>query len=157
MVPDDAPDQRLSLYVPDHADSHSPMIFFVKNWGWNVNAYQLRHQVEDGKAYAKGNLQQAIPVDPPKGCDREMVLATRPNQIDINRESGYESVVENRIFLTDYTEYQVKVGDALVQVQAPHRIEFSVGDKCFLRFPNAMWYPVEDEAAEIERNRRQLV
>ena len=52
MVPDDAPDQRLSLYVPDHADSHSPMIFFVKNWGWKVNAYQLRHQVEDGKAYA---------------------------------------------------------------------------------------------------------
>ena len=113
--------------------------------------------IENGKAYAKGNLQQAIPVDPPKGCDREMILATRPNQIDINRESGYESVVENRIFLTDYTEYQVKVGDALVQVQAPHRIEFSVGDKCFLRFPNAMWYPVEDEAAEIERNRRQLV
>ena len=86
-----------------------------------------------------------------------IILATRPNQIDINKESGYESVVENRIFLTDYTEYQVKVGDTLVQVQTPHRVEFSVGEKCFLRFPNAMWYPMEDEAAEAERNRRQLV
>jgi iron(III) transport system ATP-binding protein len=113
--------------------------------------------IENGKAYAKGNLQQLLPVDPPKGCDHEMILATRPNQIDINKESGYESVVENRIFLTDYTEYQVKVGDTLVQVQTPHRVEFSVGEKCFLRFPNAMWYPMEDEAAEAERNRRQLV
>ena len=51
----------------------------------------------------------------------------------------------------------VRIGDDLMQVQTPHRIEFAEGDKCFLRFPNAMWYPVEDEAEEAERNRRQLV
>ena len=113
--------------------------------------------IENGKAYAKGNMQQVLPVEVPVGADREMTVATRPNQIDINTESGYESVVEKRIFLTDYTEYHVRVGDDLLQVQTPHRVEFSEGDKCFLRFPNVMWYPVEDEAAEAERNRRQLV
>lgn len=113
--------------------------------------------IENGKAYAKGNMSQVLPVDVPLNSDREMVLATRPNQIDINRESGYASRVEKRIFLTDYTEYHVWVGDELVQVQTPHRVEFAKGDKCFLRFPNAVWYPVEDATAEAERNRRQLV
>lgn len=113
--------------------------------------------VENGRAYARGNNTQVLPVDPPAGCAREMVLATRPNQIDINREDGYASRVEKRIFLTNYTEYHVQVGDELVQIQAPHRVEFAEGDPCFLRFPNVMWYPEEDDSAEIERNRRQLV
>ena len=113
--------------------------------------------VENGRAYAKGNMQQALPVEVPAGCDREMVLATRPNQIDINRTSGYHSRVEKRIFLTDYTEYHVRVGEDLVQVQTPHRILFAEGDECYLQFPNAIFYPIEDEAAEAERNRRQLV
>lgn len=113
--------------------------------------------VENGKAYVKGDPQQVLPLQVPKKCDHEMVLATRPNQIDINRESGYRSRVERRIFLTDYTEYHVRVGSELVQIQAPHRVAFSQGEECCLRFPNAMWYPVEDESAEAERNRRQLV
>ncbi len=113
--------------------------------------------VENGKAYVKGDPQQVLPLPVPEKCDREMVLATRPNQIDINRESGYRSRVERRIFLTDYTEYHVRVGSELVQIQAPHRVAFSQGEECYLRFPNAMWYPVEDESMEAERNRRQLV
>ena len=50
-----------------------------------------------------------------------------------------------------------KVREIEQETLRKEKLEFSVGDKCFLRFPNAMWYPVEDEAAEIERNRRQLV
>lgn len=113
--------------------------------------------VENNKAYAKGNMQQVLPLEVPAGCDKDMIVATRPNQIDINTESGYESIVEKRVFLTDYTEYHVRVGDELLRVQTPHRIAFAEGDKCFLRFPNAIWYPVENSAEEEERNRRLLV
>lgn len=113
--------------------------------------------MQDGKAYAKGDMEQPLPVELPESGEREMVLATRPNQIDMNHESGYRTRVEKRIFLTNYTEYLVRVGDELMQVQTPHRNAFAQGDTCYLRFPGIMWYGKDDEAAEIERNRRQLV
>ena len=64
---------------------------------------------------------------------------------------------EKRIFLTNYTEYLVRVGDQLLQVQTPHRNAFAQGETCYLKFPGIMWYGREDEQAEAERNRRQLV
>ena len=113
--------------------------------------------LQDGKAYAKGDMEQPLPVSLPENGDREMVMATRPNQIDMNRTEGYKTKVEKRIFLTNYTEYLVRVGDQLLQVQTPHRNAFAQGETCYLKFPGIMWYDKEDEAAEAERNRRQLV
>ncbi len=113
--------------------------------------------IHDGKAYARGDMEQPLPVPLPESGEREMVMATRPNQIEINRTEGYKSRVEKRIFLTNYTEYLVRVGDQLVQVQTPHRNAFKQGETCYLKFPGIMWYDKEDEAAEAERNRRQLV
>ena len=113
--------------------------------------------LQDGKAYAKGDMEQPLPVSLPENGEREMVMATRPNQIDMNRTEGYKTKVEKRIFLTNYTEYLVRVGDQLLQVQTPHRNAFAQGETCYLKFPGIMWYGKEDEAAEAERNRRQLV
>ena len=113
--------------------------------------------LQDGKAYARGDMEQPLPVALPENGEREMVMATRPNQIDMNRTEGYKTKVEKRIFLTNYTEYLVRVGDQLLQVQTPHRNAFAQGETCYLKFPGIMWYGKEDEAAEAERNRRQLV
>ena len=113
--------------------------------------------LQDGKAYAKGDMEQPLPVSLPESGEREMVMATRPNQIDMNRTEGYKTKVEKRIFLTNYTEYLGRVGDQLLQVQTPHRNAFAQGETCYLKFPGIMWYGKEDEAAEAERNRRQLV
>ncbi len=113
--------------------------------------------LQDGKAYARGDMEQPLPVALPENGEREMVMATRPNQIDMNRTEGYKTKVEKRIFLTNYTEYLVCVGDQLLQVQTPHRNAFAQGETCYLKFPGIMWYGKEDEAAEAERNRRQLV
>ena len=113
--------------------------------------------LQDGKAYARGDMEQPLPVALPENGEREMVMATRPNQIDMNRTEGYKTRVEKRIFLTNYTEYLVRVGDQLLQVQTPHRNAFAQGETCYLKFPGIMWYGKEDEAAEAERNRRQLV
>ena len=113
--------------------------------------------LQDDKAYARGDMEQPLPVALPENGEREMVMATRPNQIDMNRTEGYKTKVEKRIFLTNYTEYLVRVGDQLLQVQTPHRNAFAQGETCYLKFPGIMWYGKEDEAAEAERNRRQLV
>ena len=113
--------------------------------------------LQDGKAYARGDMEQPLPVALPENGEREMVMATRPNQIDMNRTEGYKTKVEKRIFLTNYTEYLGRVGDQLLQVQTPHRNAFAQGETCYLKFPGIMWYGKEDEAAEAECNRRQLV
>ena len=113
--------------------------------------------IQDGKVYAKGDMAQPLPVALPENGEREMVMATRPNQIAINHTDGYKTKIEKRIFLTNYTEYLVRVGDQLLQVQTPHRNAFAQGETCYLQFPGIMWYGKEDEQAEAERNRRQLV
>lgn len=113
--------------------------------------------IQDGKVYAKGDMEQSLPVALPENGEREMVMATRPNQIAINHTDGYKTKIEKRIFLTNYTEYLVRVGDQLLQVQTPHRNAFAQGETCYLKFPGIMWYGREDEQAEAERNRRQLV
>ena len=88
-----------------------------------------------------------------------MVVATRPNSIDLMGPDGegYPTKIEKRIFLTDRTEYLVPIGSQTLKIQVPHRISFAEGDACKVRFVSPMWYPAEDEAAEKERQRRQLV
>ena len=113
--------------------------------------------IQDGTVYAKGDMEQPLPVALPENGEREMVMATRPNQIAINHTDGYKTKIEKRIFLSIYTEYLVRVGDQLLQVQTPHRNAFAQGETCYLKFPGIMWYGREDEQAEAERNRRQLV
>ena len=97
------------------------------------------------------------PVTVPEGVDREVVIATRPNAVDLNRDHGYETTIFSRIFLTDSTEYEVKIGNQLLKIQTPHRITFAVGEKCFVDLKHVMWYPEGDFDEEAERVRRQLV
>ena len=86
-----------------------------------------------------------------------MVVATRPNAIELTQNDGYRTHVEKRIFLTDRTEYLIPVGGQMLKVQTPHRIAFAQGESCCVRFTDPMWYAHEDAAAEAARARRQLV
>ena len=115
--------------------------------------------VQDGKVYPKGDMQNPLRLEIPADAAREMVVATRPNSIDLvgPSEEGYPTHIEKRIFLTDRTEYLVPVGEQMLKIQVPHRISFAKGDACRIRFISPMWYPAEDDAAEKERQRRQLV
>ena len=114
--------------------------------------------VREGKVYPKGESQQAIDLTIPADVAPEMVVATRPNEIALlsASEPGFKTRIEKRIFLTDRTEYLVPVGEQLVKIQTPHRVRFAQGDACSVRFVDPMWYPVDDEAAEKERAKRQL-
>jgi iron(III) transport system ATP-binding protein len=117
----------------------------------------LKVVIKDGQVYAEGDLEQPLGVAPPPDPEPEMILATRPNAIEITGDTGYQSRIETRIFLTDRTEYLIPLGSQKVKVQTPHRIAFSQGDSCRVRFVDPMWYPVEDSDAEKERARRQLI
>lgn len=119
--------------------------------------------VKDGKVYVKSSdgkpiMDQSISIDIPNDASTEMVVATRPNEIEIaaDIEDGYSTKIEARTFLTDRTEYLVKVGDQIVKIQTPHRIKFEVGEACKIKFASPMWYPQDNEEEIKERNRRQL-
>lgn len=114
--------------------------------------------VRDGKVYPKGQFDEEIRLQIPENADPEMVVATRPNEISLTgpTSEGFRTHIEKRIFLTDRTEYLVPVGEQMVKIQTPHRITFAEGEECAISFIDPMWYPVDDEAAEKERARRQL-
>ncbi len=116
-------------------------------------------QVKDGKVYPEGDFSQAIPCRIPDkiSSDGKMTIAARPNAISINREVGFKTKIEKRVFLTDCTEYYVKIGSHLLLIQAPHRIVFKEGEECKVDLVETIWYDREDSAKEEERNRRQLV
>ena len=115
--------------------------------------------VKDGGVYAEGDLTHPLGIGIPKDADEAMIVATRPNSVELAGAdgSGYPTHIEKRIFLTDRTEYLVPVGNQTVKIQTPHRVSFSEGDACSVRFISPMWYPREDDAAEKERQRRLLI
>lgn len=113
--------------------------------------------LRDGRVYAEGDMEQPLALPAPPNADPQMIMATRPNAIALTGDKGYQTHIEKRIFLTDRTEYLVPVGSQMLKVQTPHRVAFSQGERCCVDFLEPMWYPVEDKAAEEERNRRQLV
>lgn len=114
--------------------------------------------VKDGRAYAEGNLDTPMDIAVPSGAAPRMVVATRPNAIELTGgDDGYPTHVEKRIFLTDRTEYLVPIGNQMLKVQTPHRVSFSQGEKCAVRIAAPVWYPADDESAEKERLRRELI
>ena len=117
----------------------------------------LNVNIRDGKVYASETDEQSLNLAVPADAAREMVVATRPNAIELTQNDGYRTHVEKRIFLTDRTEYLIPVGGQMLKVQMPHCIAFAQGESCCVRFTDPMWYAHEDAAAEAARARRQLV
>jgi iron(III) transport system ATP-binding protein len=117
----------------------------------------LHVTVKDGQVFARGDMNQPLPIPVPAGIQGNMVIATRPNELDLNREKGFATTIENRIFLTDMTQYIVRVGNQPLTIQTPHRITFAKGEPCRVNFVKVMWYPEEDEKEAAERAKRQAV
>ncbi len=119
----------------------------------------LNVTIVDGKVYANGDMEHPLDLVIPADAERQMVVATRPNSINLldADQDGYPTHITKRIFLTDRTEYIVPVGNQNLKIQTPHRIAFAEGEACRIRLASPMWYPAEDEATEKERLRRQLV
>ena len=113
--------------------------------------------IKDGKVYPKGNIDQAIDIQIPQNADSEMVIATRPNEIELTKNDGYKTHIEKRTFLTDRIEYLVPVGQQIVKIQTPHRVRFERNEECYVKFVSPMWYPVDNEADAAERAKRHII
>ncbi|WP_315324702.1 ABC transporter ATP-binding protein [Treponema socranskii] len=119
----------------------------------------VKVEIKDGKAYPDGDYSQAIPCRLPDDASNgeKRFMAARPNAINLNKSVGYKTKIEKRVFLTDCTEYYVKVGGQMLLVQTPHRVVFRQGEECRVDLVGVMWYKDDDKNSEEERNRRQLV
>ena len=119
----------------------------------------VKVNLHNNKVYPDGDMTQAISCTIPENAagKEKMVIAARPNAINLNKNSGFKTRIEKRVFLTDCTEYYVKIGSQLLMIQTPHRIVFSEGEECRVEFADTMWYDDDGNAAEEERNRRQLI
>lgn len=117
----------------------------------------LKVTVRDEKVYLRGE-ETVLPLTIPDGVTGDYLVATRPNAIRLDTGvSGFQSHVNQRMFLTDKTEYLVAVGQQQVKVQTPHNIVFSPGEACSIDIAEPMWYPEEDAALEKERLLRQRI
>lgn len=117
----------------------------------------LKVIIRDGKAYPEGDMEHPLNMPVPADAEPKMIMATRPNAIELKAADGYQTHIQTRIFLTDRTEYVVPIGNQSLKVQTPHRVTFSQGESCAVRFVEPMWYPTDDVDAEKERQRRQLI
>ena len=111
--------------------------------------------IRDGQAYPEGDLEHPLDVPVPQGADREMIMASRPNAIELGAAGGYQTHIQTRIFLTDRTEYVVPIGNQTLKVQTPHQTHFPY-ESCSVRFVEPMWYPVRMKMRK-ERQRAMLI
>jgi iron(III) transport system ATP-binding protein len=134
---------------------NSPSSRFVHSFLGQSNFTHV--DIRDGKVYAKGDHSQQIWAAPQTGGNKEMLMATRPNTIEMGRDEGYSTKVLKRVFRTDFVEYLVPVGDDILRVQTLHRNLFQEGEPCRLKFPSPMWYPAEEDDSDKERARRMII
>lgn len=135
---------------------NNPINKFVHNFLGQSNFIDV--EIEDNKIYPKGTKGQAINYPLPlKQGEKSLVLATRPNEINIDNREGYKTKIEKRLYLTTYIEYHVKVGEQIIRIHTPHRQELQVGDVCYIQFNYCKWYLAKEDDLEAERNRRQVI
>ncbi|HBK69866.1 MAG TPA: polyamine ABC transporter ATP-binding protein [Firmicutes bacterium] len=118
----------------------------------------LQVNLADGKVYPSGanglDLDCPIPTD---FGEAEAILASRPNEIELLAEGGFPTRIKNRLFLSDYIEYRVEIGQTEIRIQCYEDQGFSVGDPCGVKFSRLKWYSVKDEISEAERERRKVI
>ena len=114
--------------------------------------------IRDGKVFPEGGSGQPFPCAIPSDfSETSGTVASRPNEIDLTAEGGYRTEVKARIFLGDYTEYRVDVGNQEVRIQTTGDRGFMVGDKVGLDFTRVQWYSRDDGISDAERERRKVI
>ena len=118
----------------------------------------LQVNLEDGKVYPVGanglELDSSIPAD---FGEKQAFLASRPNEIELLAEGGFPTRIKNRLFLSDYIEYRVDIGQTEIRIQCHEDQGFSIGDPCGIKFNRLKWYSAKEETSEAERELRKII
>jgi len=76
----------------------------------------------------------------------ELVMATRPSEVDFISEGGVPGVVKRKAFLGEIVDYAIDVAGTEVRIQKGRRTKGpEVGDVCHMNFMRPHWYPVDEE------------
>ena len=76
----------------------------------------------------------------------EVVMASRPSEINFLDEGGVPGVVTRKAFLGEVVDYAVDVDGTEVRIQKGRRTKGpNPGDVCHLDFLRPLWYPVDEE------------
>ncbi|HBK60421.1 MAG TPA: polyamine ABC transporter ATP-binding protein, partial [Firmicutes bacterium] len=114
--------------------------------------------VHDGTVWPAGAYGGSLECEiPPDWDDDRAVLAFRPNEIEFASDGGYRTRIKNRVFLGDYVEYRMDIGDTEIRIQTHEHKDFGAGDLCGVRLSKVKWYPAEEEVSDDERERRKVI
>ncbi|NCB02037.1 MAG: ABC transporter ATP-binding protein [Spirochaetia bacterium] len=96
--------------------------------------------------------------DDANATEKEGLLASRPNEIDISQQegSGTKGIIEKRLYMTFCIEYHVRLHNQVIRVHTSHSKVFKEGSACYVSFKNPKWYSIESKEREEERVRRQI-
>ncbi len=115
-------------------------------------------EISDGKVYPVNCKGENIECEILKSFkDKSAVLASRPNEIDLVSKGGFRTNIKSRVFLGDYVDYRVDIGGQEIRIQTDTDRDFKVGDICGVKFNRLLWYPVEEEITEEEREKRKII
>jgi iron(III) transport system ATP-binding protein len=118
----------------------------------------LKVELAGGKVYPAGVQGASMECDIPAGFgERQALLATRPNEIELVGEGGYRTQIRQRLFLGDYVEYRVLVGETELRIQTVVDQGFRPGDNCGLKFNRIKWYSAAEDSSEAEREKRKVI
>lgn len=135
----------VQIDTPQNIYNH-PINRFVHNFLGESNFTSV--DIKDNKVYFSGSgVEINLEIEP----QDNMILATRPSEIIINREEGYQGTVVQRSILSDFTEYLVKIGNQTLQVQASHSDLFELNEDCYIKLVNPVWYDQNDHVIKTNK------
>lgn len=118
----------------------------------------IKVDLVDGTVYPTGanGLSLDCPIPDDFG-EEQAILASRPNEIELLAEGGFPARIKTRLFLSDYIEYRVDIGQTEIRIQCWEDKGFRSGDLCGVKFNRLKWYSVKNEISEAERERRKVI
>ncbi|MBU8920391.1 MAG: ABC transporter ATP-binding protein [Bacteroidales bacterium] len=135
---------------------NNPSNLFVFDFIGDSNLLEV--EIENGKIFPKNFKDQNIECDLPDSLDeRTVILATRPNEIDLVHDGGFKAKVEGRILLSGYINYRINVGNQEVKVRSAEDKGFQVGDTCGVKFNGIKWYSASEKISDEIREKRKVI
>jgi ABC-type Fe3+/spermidine/putrescine transport system ATPase subunit len=131
--------------TPEEIYDH-PATLFVANFIGEANLIPC--EVNDGKLCLAGSPQVCLPLAPPQGMGKQVMLMVRPEDVALTRQTGgLRGEIERRLFLGDAMEYLVRLGDRQLRVKTNQREAYRIGEQVGLLLENTCFFPHPEREA----------
>ena len=85
-------------------------------------------------------------------CGDKVVLSLRPEDVELAEQAypgqnAFQGIVDAKVFLGEYLDFQVKVGDRILLAKAHPSLRTPIGDKVYIRINADKCVAIPDTAA----------